>query len=245
MLNIAELLLLGSCVGFLSGFFGIGGGTVLVPALMLMGFAIKDAIGISSMQMVFSSIFGSYLNRKNRSLDLRMGLIIGSGGFVGAIFSGFMATKMDDALLESIFLLFAIFALVRLFIQPKTPKKQREVSEWILFVLGIFLGVAGMLVGVGGSILLVPILVGFLHIDIKRAVSSGLFFVVFSSISGFASHYISRGVDLHSGIVVGLSSLAGVYLGIILKERVSVLLQRRLLVLFYLIIVIYLLFRLF
>lgn len=245
MLNIAELLFLGSCVGFLSGFFGIGGGTVLVPALMLMGFAIKDAIGISSMQMVFSSIFGSYLNRKNRSLDLRMGLIIGSGGFVGAIFSGFMATKMDDALLESIFLLFAIFALVRLFIQPKTPKKQREVSEWILFVLGIFLGVAGMLVGVGGSILLVPILVGFLHIDIKRAVSSGLFFVVFSSISGFASHYISRGVDLHSGIVVGLSSLAGVYLGIILKERVSVLLQRRLLVLFYLIIVIYLLFRLF
>jgi uncharacterized membrane protein YfcA len=245
MLNIAELLLLGSCVGFLSGFFGIGGGTVLVPALMLMGFAIKDAIGISSMQMVFSSIFGSYLNRKNRSLDLRMGLIIGSGGFVGAIFSGFMATKMDDALLESIFLLFAIFALVRLFIQPKTPKKQREVSEWILFVLGIFLGVAGMLVGVGGSILLVPILVGFLHIDIKRAVSSGLFFVVFSSISGFASHYISRGVDLHSGIVVGLSSLAGVYLGIILKVRVSVLLQRRLLVLFYLIIVIYLLFRLF
>lgn len=245
MLNIAELLFLGSCVGFLSGFFGIGGGTVLVPALMLMGFAIKDAIGISSMQMVFSSIFGSYLNRKNRSLDLRMGLIIGSGGFVGAIFSGFMATKMDDALLESIFLLFAIFALVRLFIQPKTPKKQREVSEWILFVLGIFLGVAGMLVGVGGSILLVPILVGFLHIDIKRAVSSGLFFVVFSSISGFASHYISRGVDLHSGIVVGLSSLVGVYLGIILKERVSVLLQRRLLVLFYLIIVIYLLFRLF
>jgi len=46
---------LGVFVGFISGFFAIGGGTVLVPALLFLGYDIKYAIGISVTQMVFSS----------------------------------------------------------------------------------------------------------------------------------------------------------------------------------------------
>ena len=59
-----ELILLGLLVGLLSGFFGIGGGTILVPILLLLGYDTKIAIGISVVQMVFSSIYGSFLNFK-------------------------------------------------------------------------------------------------------------------------------------------------------------------------------------
>lgn len=240
-----ELILLGTGIGVLSGFFGIGGGTILVPALMLIGHQIKDAIGISVIQMVFSSIYGSYLNRKNKTLDVPMGLVIGSGGFIGALLSGFITSNIDDKTLEIIFLSFAIFALMRLFFKTKQGAVQKDVNKVILFLIGLFLGVLGMVIGVGGSILLVPILVGFLHVELKKAISSGLFFVVFSSVSGLISHSLSREIDFRSGIIIGLASLIGVYVGIHLKDRVDAVLQKKLLVGFYLLIVIYLIQRIF
>lgn len=245
MFELIELFLLGSCIGLLSGFFGIGGGTILVPALMFLGHQIKDAIGISVVQMVFSSIYGSYLNRKNKTLDVKMGLIIGSGGFLGAFLSGFIVKSIDDKALEVIFLSFAIFALTRLFFKTKEHKTQKAVSNLILFSIGVFLGIVGMLIGVGGSILLVPILVGFLHVELKRAISSGLFFVVFSSVSGFISHSLNRGIDIQSGVIIGSASLFGVYFGIMLKERVDSKFQKKLLTAFYLLIVLYLTKRVF
>ncbi|MDQ1243915.1 MAG: uncharacterized protein QG565_255 [Campylobacterota bacterium] len=240
-----ELIFLGIGVGTLSGFFGIGGGTILVPMLLLLGHQIKDAIGISIVQMVFSSIYGSYLNNKKKTLDVPMVLTIGIGGFFGAMLSGFIASSVDDKALEVLFFAFALFALGRLFFKTKIGAAQREVNKVLLFLIGLFLGVLSMLIGVGGSIILVPILVGFLHVDIKKAISAGLFFVVFSSVAGLVSHSLSREIDFYSGVVIGLSSLLGVYAGIHLKDRVDSVVQKKLLVGFYLLIVIYLAFRIF
>ena len=56
-----ELLAFGLITGFTSGFFfGIGGGSILIPMLLVAGFAMKEAVAISIMQMVFSSIYGSF-----------------------------------------------------------------------------------------------------------------------------------------------------------------------------------------
>ncbi|MCX6051343.1 MAG: sulfite exporter TauE/SafE family protein [Campylobacterales bacterium] len=240
-----ELILLGLVVGLLSGFFGIGGGTILVPLLLLLGFETKIAIGISVVQMMFSSFYGSYLNNKKGTLDVPMVATIGVGGFMGAFLSGIITSNLSDKSLELIFLSFAIFALVRLFLKPKEHKEQKHVNRLILLVIGIFLGAIGMAIGVGGSMILVPILVGFLHVPLKKAVSAGLFFVVFSSIAGFISHATVGHVDFKSGIIIGLASLFGVYLGIHLKDRVDVHLQRRLIVTFYVIVVTYLTQRIF
>ncbi|MCK9473935.1 sulfite exporter TauE/SafE family protein [Sulfurimonas sp.] len=240
-----ELIFLGAGVGTLSGFFGIGGGTILVPMLLFLGYEIKDAIGISVVQMVFSSVYGSYLNNKKGTLDVPMVFTIGVGGFVGALLSGFFTSVFSDLTLEIIFLLFALFALSRLFFKAKIDVVQKDVNRVILFLIGLFLGLFSMLIGVGGSIILVPILVGFLHVDLKKAISAGLFFVVFSSISGLISHALSREIDFFSGVVIGLASLAGVYVGILLKDRVDSALQKKLLVGFYLLVVIYLIQRIF
>jgi len=242
---MVELIFLGMGVGLLSGFFGIGGGTILVPSLLLIGYQIKDAIGISVVQMVFSSIYGSYLNNKKKTLDIPLVLTIGIGGFCGALISGFIASGIDDKVLEIIFLAFAFFALGRLFFKTTTGREQKNVNKVILFSIGVVLGTLSMLIGVGGSILLVPILVTFLHVDLKKAISAGLFFVVFSSVSGLISHSLSREIDFASGIFIGLASLIGVYVGIHFKDRVDAVLQKKLLVGFYLLIVIYLTKRIF
>ncbi|MDY0121595.1 MAG: sulfite exporter TauE/SafE family protein [Sulfurimonas sp.] len=233
-----ELIIAGIATGFLSGFFGIGGGTILVPLLLLMGVETKAAIGISVVQMVFSSLYGSYLNKKFGTLDVKLVAFIGVGGFIGAQFSGVITAGLSAKALEFIFLGFALFALVRLFMKPSELEEQKEhVHPLILLSLGFVLGVMSMAIGVGGSIILTPILVGFFHFPLKNAISAGLFFVVFSSISGVISQSMSGNVDYLSGLIVGIASLAGVYLGIIKKDIVTQVLQRRLIVFFYLLIV--------
>ncbi len=240
-----ELALIGTIVGLISGFFGVGGGTILVPLLLLLGFETKVAMGISVVQMVFSSIYGSYLNNKKGTLDVAMVLFIGAGGFCGALLSGYITSILSPKTLELIFLSFAIFALVRLFIKVDAGKEQKEKHPLILVSIGFILGAISMTIGVGGSIVLTPILVGFLHVPLKKAISAGLFFVVFSSVSGLISHALKGNVDYNSGIIIGLASLVGVYIGVHLKDTVGERLQKNLLVSFYLIVVLYLIQRTF
>ena len=241
-----ELILLGTSVGLLSGLFGIGGGTILVPLLLMLGYETKIAIGISVIQMVFSSIYGSYLNNKKGTLDVVMVTVIGFGGFSGALLSGTITSSISDKTLEMIFLGFATFALLRLFMKTHDYKHEKKVNNIVLFIIGFVIGAISMSIGVGGSLILVPILVGFLHVPLKKATSAGLFFVVFSSVSGLISHTLYGHVDYKSGIIIGLASLIGVYAGIHVKHHIlHVKVQKRLLSAFYLLIVLYLLYRIF
>ena len=63
ILSVASIgyVCLGLFVGFLSGFLGIGGGAAAVPILVFLGFDVKYAIGVSVLQMMFSSVYGSLL----------------------------------------------------------------------------------------------------------------------------------------------------------------------------------------
>ncbi len=215
------LPLLGVMTGFLSGFFGIGGGTFLVPALMLMGLDIKSAIGISVMQMVFSSLFGSYLNNKHDLLNIKTGLYIGAGGFVGAAFSGFVVDITSYFVLEMAFLGLVLFAIARFFASPAEPKGEiMKGSNLTLFAIGVPTGVFAISLGVGGALILNPLLVSYLKYPLIRATSMSLFFVIFSSISGFVSLSWYGHIDFYHGGLVGAFSLLGVYFGTYAVQRV-------------------------
>ena len=216
------LVLVGILVGTLSGFFGIGGGMILVPILMLLGIDIKTAIGISIVQMVFSSFYGSYLNHKKGSLVLGEGIWVGVGGFVGGAIGAYVSDLVPATVLQYLFLGLLLFALYRLF-SAKTAEDAvvKTLSPIILAMVGFFIGIFAISLGVGGSILLTPILAGFLHYPIKKAVSAGLFFVAFSSVAGLFMKLSTGSIDLEKGLYVAVASLLGVYVGIWLKDHVS------------------------
>jgi len=215
------LILVGVLVGTLSGFFGIGGG--MIPILMLLGIDIKTAIGISIVQMVFSSIYGSYLNHKKGSLVIGEGIWVGVGGFVGGFIGAYVSLLVPESILEYLFLSLLIFALYRLFSAKVKDDNSvvKTLDPLVLFTVGGIIGLFAISLGVGGSILLTPILAGFLHYPIKKAVSAGLFFVVFSSLAGLISHLSVGHVDLEKGLFVAVASLLGVFIGIWLKDHVS------------------------
>jgi len=218
-----ELIVIGIIIGGISGFFGVGGGMILVPVLITIGFDIKTAIGISIIQMVFSSFYGSYLNFKKGSLHLGSGLYVGIGGFVGGLIGGYITQFVPASSLEYLFVGLMIFALYKLFKSTKiaddAPTKSLHWS--VLFFVGMAISSFTISLGVGGSILLTPILAGILHYPIKKAVSAGLFFVVFSSLAGLLGRLFSGELDIINGLYVGIASLIGVFVGIWLKDHVT------------------------
>jgi uncharacterized membrane protein YfcA len=230
------LIFIGILVGVLSGFFGIGGGMILIPLLMLFGIDIKTAIGISIVQMVFSSVYGSYLNHKKGSLVIGEGIWVGVGGFIGGFIGAYISTILPTEILSYLFITLLIFALYRLFsAKPKDDDSVKSLSHIVLFIVGFIIGIFAITLGVGGSIMLVPILAGFLHYPIKKAVSAGLFFVAFSSISGLISHLTVGEIDLNQGLMVAVSSLLGVFVGVSLKDKVSARNHKRYLMVMYLV----------
>ena len=227
------LALFGILVGFSAGFFGIGGGTILVPALIYFGYDIKIAIGISVMQMIFSSMFGSYVNYKAGVLQLNSGIFLGFGALFGAGLSGFIVDSLSQISLLVLFATILAMSIYKFFTVPIVPKSEPNESKLALFVVGVVIGAIAISTGTGGAIFLTPVLVGFMNWDIKKAVGTTLFFIIFGSISGFISLATHGLVDYKAGLAVGIGSLLGVYFGVKVSHRVEKKVQKRALLILY------------
>jgi uncharacterized membrane protein YfcA len=239
------LALLGVFTGVVSGFFGIGGGTILVPFLLLYGFDMKTAVAISIMQMVFSSIFGSFINSKKNKTILKDGIVIGVGGFIGGALSGFIVPNIDGQYLKYLFMLVLLFSIYR--VAKTSTDHGKEIhyhSKVLLVFVGFVIGMIAMSIGVGGSLLLTPILVSFMYYNLKDAASLGLFFVIFSSIAGFLSLSIAGHMPYTQGAIVGIASLIGVYVGIKIKDIVNIKSYKKLILLLYVVVLLILISRL-
>lgn len=221
-------LIIGIFSGMASGIFGIGGGMIIVPFMLSLGLSSHHAIAISVVQMIFASVFGSYLNYKKKNLILKDGLLIGLGGFIGAMFSGVLLTYFSDITLTSIFLCVSIVFFLKFAFNQKSNIKDvnhsKILKNLILIICGIFTGIFAISLGIGGGLLITPILAYFLGYDTKKVVPLSLFFVIFASISGISSFVYNDIIDkeiLQIGILVGISSMFGVFLGIKIMEKIN------------------------
>lgn len=216
---IPELLFFGVFTGLTSGFFGIGGGMVLVPLLLFAGFDMKEAVAISIMQMVFSSSFGSFLNARKQLNIAVDGFILGIGGFIGGLTSGIIVSNLSSVTLQYLFVTILVISILKIFkTNVEHDDEVKAHSKAFLILIGAAIGMFAMSIGVGGSVMLTPILISFMRYNIKVATSLGLFFVMFSSMAGFISLSYSGQMLYYEGAIVGIASLIGVYFGIKLKQ---------------------------
>ncbi|NBV06338.1 MAG: sulfite exporter TauE/SafE family protein [Proteobacteria bacterium] len=82
--NILLILLLGLATGFLAGMFGIGGGFLATPFLMFIGIPPAIAVSTSANQIIASSVSGLMVHLRKHTVDIRMGLFLVIGGFIGS-----------------------------------------------------------------------------------------------------------------------------------------------------------------
>ena len=100
-------------IGFLSGIIsgmGIGGGAILIPALiMIQKISQQSAQGINLTYFIPTALLALFVHLKNKSINLKTALIIGISGLPGAIFGSLLATGLKSHLLRQFFGYFLLF----------------------------------------------------------------------------------------------------------------------------------------
>ncbi|MEM7169239.1 MAG: sulfite exporter TauE/SafE family protein [Pseudomonadota bacterium] len=82
--NVFLILGMGGAVGFLSGLFGVGGGFLMTPLLIFIGVPPAVAVGTEANQIVASSVSGVLAHWRRGNVDVKMGLVLMVGGFLGS-----------------------------------------------------------------------------------------------------------------------------------------------------------------
>lgn len=120
-MHILPLLLVGLVAGISSGFFGIGGGIVLIPLLVFVfGFSQQTANGTSLVALLLPvGLLGAlaYYHAGKISLEhVKSGLVIALGIFLGTYFGARFAVSLSDAVLRRAFAIFLVVIAVRIWI---------------------------------------------------------------------------------------------------------------------------------
>jgi uncharacterized membrane protein YfcA len=180
-------LLLGIAAGILSGLFGIGGGIIMVPSLIVIfGMDILDANATSLAAMLLPvGILGVVSYYKAGLINVRESLWIALGLFLGSFVGGEFAVNMNESLLAKLYAgillyialsYFDIFSYFRKKKNPKPAELHGPVIKpfWMYVIVGIGAGIFAGLFGKGGGIVIVPLLIGIFHYDPKAAAATSL-----------------------------------------------------------------------
>ena len=184
-MDLVGYLILGLAAGILSGLFGIGGGIVLVPSLIIIfGMEILDANAISLASMLLPvGALGVWAYYKAGMINIKESLWIALGLFLGSFVGGELAINMNEVLLTNLYagILFYI-ALSYFDIKSLFKKKQPIVDDieppikpiWAFVMVGLGAGVFAGLFGKGGGIIIVPMLITMFHYSPKAAAATSL-----------------------------------------------------------------------
>lgn len=117
--ELAGLAAVGLGAGFLAGLLGIGGGVVMVPAMVLLfGFDQHVAQGTSLLVIIPAALTGSYTHHRNGRLVLRDAALLAAGGVVGAVIGSVFALSLEETVLRRLFAAFIIVTALRMLL-PK------------------------------------------------------------------------------------------------------------------------------
>lgn len=188
----------GALAGFLAGLFGVGGGTLVVPAVLWLlekqgaggAYGQHLAVGTSFAVMVFTTFSGALAQHRRRAVRwdvvLRMSPAMIAGGAAGALVSRWLPMRF----LQWFFMLMVTAVAVQLLLRLK-PKPGRELPGRAgLAGVGGAIGVVSSWVGIGGGSLSVPFLV-YCNVPVHQAVgtSGGLAWTI--AVSGAAGYLLA------------------------------------------------------
>lgn len=223
-LPLLVLIAIGIGVGFFSGLFGVGGGVILVPLLLLLGVDQRIAAGSSSAAILPTAIVGAIGYGIAGDVDWLAAVLIAAGMIIGIQFGTWLLARLS---LQALFwIMVAFLALVAVSLWVVVPDRQATIEITPLTgaglaVLGLLTGLVSGLMGVGGGIVVVPALMFFFGASDLVAKGTSLAMMIPGVISGTWSNRRRGNIDLRIAVAVGLSAAVVSPLGVILAQLVT------------------------
>lgn len=222
MVELLTLAGLGLVAGALSGLFGVGGGFVLVPLLVLAGWDLTQAIGTSLFYVVAMGLGGAVSHYREGNLDGRFVLRFLIPAVLGAQVGAQLAVLFPEAGLSIAFSVF--LAALAYSMRGTSQVEPRDTADapWgpVLGVGGV-MGVLSGLFGVGGGVLFVPAQVKLFGVPIKRAVGNSMLLVLLVGLSAVAAHAWLGTVAWREGAALIAGGFVGLRGGLLVLNRVS------------------------
>jgi uncharacterized protein len=230
--HILLLMLVGTIGGVFSGALGVGGGIVMVPLLlMLLHFDQRRAAGTSLAAIVLSSISGAATYTVAGHTDVIAGLLLGAGGVAGTLIGTRLLKVLPIAVLRWGFIGLLVLIAVRMFLV--VPDRGSEVEFGVavvigLVVSGVVMGILAGMFGIGGGVLIVPLLVAVFGASDLIAKGTSLLAMIPTSIAGSIANVRNDLVRPLDGLVIGgtalLASLGGAAIAFVMPPWLSSLL---------------------
>lgn len=110
--GIAVMVVVGVLVGLLSGLFGIGGGTIIVPALVWLGLTQRHAAATSMLAIIPTSVSGVLSYAVNGNVDWIAALLVFIGMFVGGQIGSLLLSRLSEVVLRWAFVVFMAFVIL-------------------------------------------------------------------------------------------------------------------------------------
>lgn len=223
---------LGILVGAYGTMVGAGGGSVLVPVLlMLLPHESPATITAISLAVVFFNAYsGTIVYMRMGRVDYRAGVIFTLAGLPGAVLGVFLVHEMPRGLFDPLFglLLLAIGGLLvanplgtRGGITPKPRPGGTERGMLVGSIGSAYIGVLASLLGIGGGIIHVPFLIRMLRMPAHVATATSHFVLTFIALTATVTHVIQgefdRGLSQTMYLAVGV--MMGAPLGAALSSR--------------------------
>jgi uncharacterized membrane protein YfcA len=216
----AALVLVGALGGLLSGAFGVGGGIIMVPLLIwLAGMNQRQASATSLLAILPTAISGAIQYGVRGEIHLLAAALLAVGGIVGAIIGARLLKRLPLPVLRWLFIALLLVIAARLILVP--PMRGTEIAlDWVsaiaLIGIGLAIGVASGLFGIGGGVIAVPVLIALFGFGDLLAKGTSLAMMIPTSISGTVTNLRSGLVDVAAGLVAGIAAVAASFGGVAL-----------------------------
>ncbi|MGV8084539.1 MAG: sulfite exporter TauE/SafE family protein [Coriobacteriia bacterium] len=229
MRDVALTFGIGLVSGTLSGAFGIGGGIITTPAIrLILGAPALVAVGTPLPVIIPSSLTGAYNYWRRGAADTRTALVCGLAGSLFAVAGAFATRFVGGAVVLVLTAAFVLYnagsMIVAVLRAPKVrsaaaeeadaePRVAEKPALARLFAVGAVTGLYSGFLGLGGGVILVPLLSRWLGFEIKRAIGTSLLAISILAIPGTITHALLGNIDWGIAALLVVGVIPGAWLG--------------------------------
>ena len=243
-LILAGLIVLGIAAGLLGGIFGLGGGIVFVPVLLLIfHLTPSEAAATSLIGIIAGSAGASAMQIDSGHANIRLGLFLEIATAIGAVAGAAIAVYLDDIYLLVIFAAVLVMSGYRMATNKQADVERSEKRDGMFdfsfkdddgkdfdysvkhiggsVPLCIGAGMISSITGVGGGTIKVPLMNLYMGVPIKVATATSSYMIGITAFTGAVVYIMSGVVNYDFAVGIAIGAFAGSMLGVLVSRKLN------------------------